>query len=123
MRGFLERQGFEVLRQEAGTLKLRYLSDHFFFFQVMPRLLALAKRFLFKTGAKTEGRTITELYEDAGGAKAGVLGDRLARQRLVNLARLAFQIGFTPAALTLKLYYRSRERLCGDCLYTLARKR
>ena len=68
MRGFLERQGFEVLRQEAGTLKLRYLSDHFFFYRVMPGVLRIARGLIFGKKAEASGKTITELYEEIGRA-------------------------------------------------------
>ena len=120
MRRFLERQGFEVVRQEAGTLKLRYLSDHFFFYRVMPQLIAGAKKLLFR---EAKGATLSELYDKAGGGQARGLADKGRRQRLVNAARFAFQISFTPAALAMKAYYRSRQKLCGDSLYTLARYR
>lgn len=120
MRGFLERQGFEVLRQEAGTLKLRYLSDHFFFYRVMPGLLSIARRVLFGGKAEESGKTITELYSD--GEKGGALADKVLRQRLVDAARIAFEIVFAPIAFLMLAYYKAREPLCGDCLYTLARK-
>ena len=121
LRGFFERHGFEVVRQDAGTLKLRYLSDHFFFFRVMPGLLALARRVLFGRAADKGGATITELYGRSGGAPAGVLGDKLRRQRLADAARAAFSIAFFPFALVQQAYYRAREPRSGDCLYTLAR--
>lgn len=117
MRGFLARQGFRVVRQEAGTLKLRYLSDHFFFYRVMPGLLALAKRILFRD-RKSGETTISELYERA---PSGALSDKLVRQRLVNAARLAFQGAFLLPGLALKSYYTWRQPRSGDCLYTLAR--
>lgn len=119
---FLERHGFEVVRQDAGTLKLRYLSDHCFFFRVMPGLLALARRVLFGRSARGNGATITELYRRSKSAPAGMLGDKLRRQRLVDVARFSFQIAFSPAALVQRAYYRSREPRSGDCLYTLARR-
>lgn len=121
MRAFLEGHGFSVVRQDAGTLKLRYLSDHFFFFRLMPGLLKIARQLLFGRSGQRPQATLTELYAAEG--TAGWLSDKLLRQKIVNAARLAFQILFTPAALGLKVYYRSRQRRCGDCLYTLARRR
>ena len=123
LKGFLERHGFDVVRQEAGTLKLRYLSDHFFFYVVMPRLLALARRVLFGKSADGKAATITELYGSSKGASAGVLGDKLRRQRLVNAALFVFRILFFPVAVAMKMYYTLREPRSGDCLYTLARRR
>lgn len=120
MRRFLERQGFEVVRQEAGTLKLRYLSDHFFFYRVMPKLIAGAKRVLFR---EAKGATLSELYEKAGDGKPGVLADKGRRQGLVNAARFTFQVAFTPVAIGMKAYYRSGNEYCGDSLYTLAKRR
>ncbi len=122
MKGFLERHGFEVVRQDAGALKLRYLSDHCFFFRVMPGLLALARRVLFGRSSDRDSATITELYARSNGARVGLLGDKLRRQRLVDMARFAFQIAFFPAALVQRAYCRAREPRSGDCLYTLARR-
>lgn len=120
LRSFLERQGFEVVRQNASTLKLRYLSDHFFFHKLMPGALALARRALFGKQAM-QNATLTELYARNGTANAA-LGDKIRRQRLVDAARDAFQWLSAPAALGLRIYFRSREPLGGDCLYTLARR-
>lgn len=122
LRGFLERRGFEVVRQEAGILKLSYLSDHFFFYRVMPGLIALAKRVLFG-GAAKEGATLSELYDRDAQGSSGGLGDKMTRQRLVNAARLAFLVLFSPAALLMKGYYRLSRPRCGDHLYALARLR
>lgn len=118
MKGFLERLGFAVVRQDAGRLRTRYLADHAFFYRVMPLVLGSAKRLLFG-GRAAEGKTLTELYEAS--SDGGVLHDKLARQRLVDGARLAFQAAFTPAACAMRAYYLLREPRSGDCLYTLAR--
>lgn len=129
MRGFLQRQGFRVLRQEAGSLKVSYLADHFFFYVLMPGLLAGVRRILF---GGTASRTITELYQEGkrsssapdsgwrGRLRAG-LADKLVRQRLVNAFKalcspLAYALGAALVA-----FYQIRQRDCGDCLYTLAR--
>ncbi len=117
MRGFLEREGFTIVRQEAGALKLDYISDHFFFYRVMPPILGLAKSVLFGKRAE-EGKTVSELY---GHAPSGGLGDKVLRQRLVNGARWAFSWLFLPVAAVMAARYRRREPLSGDCLYTLAR--
>jgi 2-polyprenyl-3-methyl-5-hydroxy-6-metoxy-1,4-benzoquinol methylase len=121
LKGFLERQGFAVVRQEADALTLRYLSDHFFFHRLMPGVLALARRALFGRRSATEGRTLSELYASAGGAKAGALGDKLIRQRIVDAARLTFQWLSAPAALALRGCYRLSRPHSGQYLYTLAR--
>ncbi len=123
MKDFLEREGFEVIRQEAGALKLRYLCDHFFFYRLMPNVLALARRVLFGKPAEGTGATLTELYDRAGGAKAGMLGDKMRRQKIINAARCSFQCLFAPVGLCLKTYYCSREPRSGDCLFTLARRK
>ncbi len=118
MKGFLERQGFSVIRQDAGSLRTRYLADHFFFYRVMPPALAMARRLLFGAKAASSGETVTALYGKSGG---GALFDKRRRQRIVDLARAGFNAGFWPAAACLKAYYRMREPRCGDCLYTAAR--
>ncbi len=118
MKGFLERNGFVVVRQDAGTLKLGYLSDHVFFYAVMPFVLKLAKRVLFgKAGA---AKTVSELYS-AGGA-AGALSDKSRRQALVDAAKLPLRLVTWPVAAAMWLYYRATRPLPGDCLYTLARR-
>ncbi len=117
LRGFLERHGYAVVRQDAGRLKLSYLADHFFFYAVMPRLLAPAKALLF--GRQAQG-TITELYRDrpAGGA----LSDKLRRQKLVNALKAACGPLTYAVAIALYVRYRLASPRCGDCLYTLARR-
>ncbi|OGS36535.1 MAG: hypothetical protein A2506_02615 [Elusimicrobia bacterium RIFOXYD12_FULL_66_9] len=119
LKGFLERAGFEVLRQEAEVLRLSYLSDHFFFYRLMPGLIALAKRALF--GGAKEGATLSELYAGDAKASSGGLGDKMTRQKLVNAARAAFLVLFAPAAFVMKTYYGLSRPHCGDHLYTLAR--
>lgn len=123
LKGFLERSGFEVVHQDCDRLELRYLSDHFFFYRLMPRLISLAKRVLFGRGGVQENTTLSELYDRGGGACPGALGDRLTRQKLVNAARLVFQIASAPFFLILMLTYRLRRTHCGNHLYTLARLR
>ena len=123
LKGFLERAGFEVVRQEADTLELRYLSDHFLFYRLMPGLIAAAKRALFGRRGAQDGATLSELYSRDAAASSGVLGDKLARQRLVNAAQGVFKVVFAPAALGLKAYYRLSRPHCGNHLYTLARLR
>ena len=123
MRGFLESQGFDIVRQDAGVLKTRYLADHFFFYRVMPPLLKAVKRIVFRRGGGADGAPLSELYAKTGGEKAGALGDKVRRQRLVNAARAAFWIFSAPVWLALRAYYAAREPRSGDCLYTLARRR
>jgi len=118
MKAFLEREGFVVLRQDAGRLKLGYLSDHIYFYALMPAALRLAKRLLF--GKKDDGRTVAELYAETGAA--GALSDRSRRQALVDALKLALRLFTWPAAALMWLYYRATRRLPGDCLYTLARR-
>lgn len=122
MRGFLERQGFEIVRQNARFLPLSYLSDHFFFFRLMPGVLALARKLLFP-GRGSPGATLTELYDQSAGAPAGLLGNKLRRKHLANAASRCFQLLFIPVGLCLRFYYRLREPNSGDCIYTLARYR
>lgn len=131
MRGFLERNGFTIVRQESATLKVGYLADHFFFYALMPWLLAPARRFLF---GRTRG-TISDLYaaEDSrtaaesakkrclGTWPRGVLADKALRQRLVNSFKAGCFLVIWPAAALATAYCRLRLPECGDCLFTLAR--
>ncbi|MEK7383309.1 MAG: class I SAM-dependent methyltransferase [Elusimicrobiota bacterium] len=123
LKGFLERAGFEVLRQDADSLKLCYLSDHFFFYRLMPGLIALAKQVLFRGRGTQKGATLSELYARDAKAPSGIWSDKLFRQKLVNAARAVFLVLFAPAALVLKTYYRLIRPHCGNHLYTLARLR
>jgi len=118
MKGFLERNGFRVVRQDSGLLRLAYLSDHICFYAVMPFVLGIAKRLLF--GAASEGKTITELYQTTG--KAGALADKSLRQNLVDTAKILMHAVTWPAAIGLCVYYRATRPHPGDCLYTLARR-
>lgn len=122
MRGFLERNGFVVERQDAGHLRVDYVCDHLFFFGFMPWALGLAKALLFGRG-KTG--TVTELYAAKGASRAaepGGLSDPLVRARLTGWLRFLFRAAAGPAALLLTAYYRATRERPGDCLYTLARR-
>jgi hypothetical protein len=118
MAGFLERNGFCVVRQDASSLRLAYLSDHVYFFAFMPYVLGAAKRLLF--GVAPAGKTVTELYESTG--KAGALSDKATRQRLVDAAKLIGRVVTWPAAVLMWLYYKASSSQPGDSLYTLARR-
>ncbi len=118
MRGFLERGGFTVIHQDAGILKIGYLSDHIYFYALMPVLLSLAKRLFF--GKTDESKTVSELYASSGGA--GALADKSRRQSLVDAAKLILRLFTWPAALLMWLWYRATRPFPGDCLYTLARR-
>lgn len=136
MRGFLERQGFAVVHQEAGELKVSYLADHFFFYVLMPGLLGLAKRLLFGRGAP-EG-SISEIYsspavvnEAAGQAPRGgawrrrlraALAEKRTRQGLVNACKFLCAPLVYAVSVPLTAYYLAARGGCGDCLYTLARR-
>lgn len=123
MRVFLEQRGFAVERQVAGDLRVDYVSDHLFFFGLMPLLLGAAKALLFGRGS---AGTVSELYAASGPALApepGSLADPLVRQRLVEWAKLLACLVTWPAALLLVAYFRATRELAGDSLYTLARKR
>ncbi len=129
MRGFLERHGFFVVRQETAHLKVSYLNDHLFFYVLMPGLLALARGVLF---GKRKG-TITELYKKTPTAASGrfsgdwrnalrsTLSDKLCRQRLVNAFKSLCAVLTYPLATVMTVYYLLKRDRCGDCLYTLAR--
>lgn len=122
MRAFLTKNGFAVVRQDAGHLRVDYLSDHLFFFGLMPLVLGVAKAVLFGKG---RAGTVTELYaaRDAAAAfEPGSLADPLVRARLVGGLKLACRLFTWPAAFFLTAYYRSTRDLAGDCLYTLARR-
>ncbi|MDX6768227.1 MAG: class I SAM-dependent methyltransferase [Elusimicrobiota bacterium] len=123
MRAFLEKNGFVVERQDAGHLRVDYLSDHLFFFGLMPFALGAAKAALF--GRRKEG-TVSELYAAAGGAAAapepGSLADPALRARLVDWLKLLAKPLTWPAAFVMTAYYRATRELSGDCLYTLARR-
>ncbi len=118
MKGFLERNGFVVVHQDAGCLKISYLSDHVYFYALMPFLLSVAKRALF--GKTDESRTVSELYASTGGG--GALSDKSRRQALVDAAKLGLRLFTWPAALLMWLWYRATRPLPGDSLYTLARR-
>lgn len=115
MRTFLAAHGFSVVRQDAATLKLAYLSDHLYFAALSP-LISVYKAVKF--GAAAEGKTVTEL--EAGGT--GLLSDKARRQGLVDAVKLGVRIVTLPLAALLWAFYRSTRPLPGDCLYTLARR-
>jgi SAM-dependent methyltransferase len=123
MKGFLERNGFAVEHQDAGSLKLEYVSDHLFFFGFMPLALDAAKTLLFGRG---KHGTVTELYAGTATAaskdNAGTLADPVIRARLVNALRTVFRAATWPVAAVMTAYYRATRELPGDCLYTLARR-
>jgi SAM-dependent methyltransferase len=124
MRTFLEKNGFAVERQVAGELRWEYVSDHLFFFGVMPWLLGAAKRVLFGRKASTTA-TVSDLYSRGTAASEetkGTLADPLVRARLVEWARTLFRAGTFPLAVLLTAYYRATRELAGDSLYTLARR-
>lgn len=122
LRGFLERRGFEVVRQEmsAGDLR-RSLTDQFFFHRVMPAALRAAKGLLFRGEKDAPGATISELDARSGDGEEVLLARKLRRQRLVDAARFLFGLAFAPVALFLDARFRAREPRCGNALYTLAR--
>lgn len=123
MRAFLEKHGFEVERQVAGELRVDYISDHLFFFGLMPVALRAAKLLLFGRG-KTG--TVSELYArsagGAAGAEKGGLSDPLVRVRLVEWAKSLAKVATWPIALVMTAYYRATRELAGDSLYTFARR-
>jgi 2-polyprenyl-3-methyl-5-hydroxy-6-metoxy-1,4-benzoquinol methylase len=131
LRGFLEDNGFEVVRQDASHLMLLHLADGFYFHVLMPRLLAFSRRLLF--GRAAADAPISRLYDAAPAASArpprgwrgrlrARLADKAARQRLVDaLKRLCAPLCY-PVAAVMTLYYRARRPDCGNCLYTLARR-
>ena len=121
---FLEREGFSVQRQNAAVLHLRYLSDHIFFYRLMPGALAVARRLLLRNAGARQGRSISEaLAADPQGTSGGWLADKARRQRIVDAARFSFQLLAAPLTMVQRAHYRRREPDCGDCLYTLARAR
>jgi SAM-dependent methyltransferase len=117
MKGFLERSGLAVIHQDAGSLKVGYLSDHIYFYALMPCVLKLAKRVLF---GKTEGKTVTELYASSG--CMGALANKSLRQSLVDGAKMLLRVVTWPAALVMWAWYSATRPLPGDSLYTLARR-
>lgn len=123
MRAFLEKHGFSVERQVAGELRVDYISDHLFFFGLMPVALAAAKAVLFGRG---KSGTVTELYASRSAAAtpdaAGTLADPLVRVRLVEWAKSFTKLVTWPLALVLTAYYRATCELAGDSLYTFARR-
>jgi len=119
MRRFLEGKGFVIERQSADHLRLEFLSDHVFFYSLMPRALAAAKKILFR-GAAREGASVTQLYAEGRGE--GRLADPARRQALVDATRDVFRVLFLPAAWLWRARIRARQPDCGDCLYTLARR-
>ncbi|UPT73990.1 MAG: hypothetical protein M0D55_19515 [Elusimicrobiota bacterium] len=115
MRTFLANHGFSVVRQDAGTLKLAYLSDHLYFAALAP-LIAVYKRAKF--GAASAEKTVTEL--EAGGT--GVLSDKSRRQGIVDAVKLVVRVVTWPLATLMWAYYRLTRPFPGDSLYTLARR-
>ena len=123
MRTFLEKNGFVVERQDAGHLRVDYVSDHLFFFGLMPFVLGAAKAVLFGRG---KAGTVTALYAAKGDAAApepGSLADPMVRARLVGWFKLLSRLVTWPAAFFMTAYYRATRDLAGDCLYTLARRK
>lgn len=118
MRGFLEKNGFAVVRQDAGTLSTAYLSDALFFDWLMPKVLGAYKRAAF--GSAAGDRTVTELYDSTG--KSGVMADKALRQKLVDGVKVLLRWATWPAALLLKLKYTAERGDAGDSLYTLAKR-
>ncbi len=115
MRTFLASKGYSVVRQDAGTLRLAYLSDHLYFAAIAPLISAYKT---LKFGAAATGKTVTEL--EGGGA--GALSDKAARQRLVDAAKLVLRVVTWPAAALMWVFYKLTRPLPGDSLYTLARR-
>lgn len=117
LRGFLERRGFEVVRQDASALRLSYVADHIFFYGMMRPLLGPLKRLLF--GVAAAGKTVSEVAKDG---RAGALADPVRRHRLVAAFRALMKLPILPLALLIKLRYALRTD-AGNDLYTLARKK
>ncbi|MDE2039114.1 MAG: class I SAM-dependent methyltransferase [Elusimicrobia bacterium] len=122
LRGFLERCGFETVRQDVSRVRLRYLADHAFYYGLAPGPLRLVKRMLFGRQAGT----ISELYAAAPGGSSplrGALSDKLTRQKLADAAKAACSLVTYPTALAQMAWYAAARRRGGDCLYTLARRK
>ncbi len=128
MKTFLERHGFDVVRQDASSLSLVHLADHFYYLALMPRILRLARRLIF--GRVSTQATLSELYatSPSNGRQSphgwrGLLAEKAARQRLTD----AFKTLCAPVsycvAIALSFYYHAQRRDCGNVLYTLARRR
>lgn len=120
MKNFINLHGFSIIHQEAGTLKLRYLSDSYFFFVFMPPLLRITKKIIFRN--HSDQKTISELYQEIGAEKPTLLSNKLLRQKIINTARFLFQIALTPIWVLLRFRYLREHPMRGDCLYTLAQK-
>lgn len=120
LRGFLERRGFSIEEMDASRLPTWEFSRRPIGW-CTALALAAAKRALFG-GARSKGRTVSELVsEDPTGVPAG-LADRGARARLVagfqgGLHALSF-----PLFVCLTLGYKAFRRDCGVTLFALARK-
>lgn len=119
MKGFLEREGFQVVRQEARTIEFgQFLEIAVLHLGVKPAL-SLAKRLLFGRRGAQEG-SVTELTAKEG--LSGALGDKSLRARLFGLFHEGCRLLFAPALAGLWLYYSMTRRDAGTCLFTVARK-
>lgn len=122
--GFLEREGFRMVRVESSGLPLAYFADHLFFYVVMGGLLRAARLLLF--GRRGADRTVSELYREEAASPPGPRGrlrerlrDPRARRRLTLALRAALAPVLYPAAAVLRLLYPGRSR--GAHLFVLAR--
>lgn len=121
LRGFLERNSFAVGHLDSGRLRLGHLSDHIFFYVLMPGVLRLAKRSLFGPGSG--GKTVAEHYRGPSVGANSWLANPSRRQALVDAAKSALRGVTFPLALPMWAYYRLTSPGGGDYLYALARRR
>lgn len=116
LRDFLERLGFEVLESAAGRLRLVYLADGFFYFVLMPRVIAFYKSLFFSQHCQDV--TLSKLYELNG----GLMSDKASRQNISDALRFfCLPVSYLVALLQWP-YYKLKRRDCGDFIFVAARK-
>jgi 2-polyprenyl-3-methyl-5-hydroxy-6-metoxy-1,4-benzoquinol methylase len=117
MRGFLEREGFRVTSQKAGSLEFGYFLEIMTLHWAVKPALKLAKKLLFKKAP--EGATVTEIAAEQ--KLPGALADKGLRSKLFGAFALGSKVVLAPVAGAFWLgYAASRER--GNILFTAAVK-
>lgn len=124
LRSFLERSGFDILRQDASMKEVFYFLDVMVARCALRPAVAAVKKLLFK-GASLNGATVTQLYERGGSDNvlAGALAKPGLRKRLFAAYARAARIIFWPAAACLALGYGLLRRDSGPSLYVVAQKK
>lgn len=103
LRGFLERRGFTIIRQEFGHLRLRYLSDHFFYFVLVPAMKLLMPKKRSRVQSNGSGPTVA------------------GHNSMAEFARAAFELASAPFAWLARWWIDPGRTGRGDQIFMLAR--